>query len=189
MAHLILIRHGQTAWSASGQHTSQTDLDLTDEGELEAEHLGAALAARALVAVLASPRLRALRTAEIAGLAVTTVDPDLAEWDYGKYEGVTTADIWAERPDWSLWTDGCPDGETPDAVGARLDRVLARLRPLLADGDVGVVGHGHALRVLAARWLGLPVRDGALFTLDSGTVSTLGFEHRDPVIVHWNHRP
>jgi broad specificity phosphatase PhoE len=189
MAHLILIRHGQTAWSASGQHTSSTDLDLTELGEVEAEDLAEPLAGRALVAVLSSPRLRALRTAELAGLAVTTVDPDLAEWDYGQYEGITTADIRADRPDWSLWTDGCPDGESPEAVGARLDRVLGRIRPLLAEGNVAVVGHGHALRVLTARWLDRPPAEGALFTLDSGTVSTLGFEHEQPVIVHWNHRP
>ena len=189
MAHLILIRHGQTAWSATGQHTSSTDLDLTEEGERQARAIGAAVAGRALIAVLSSPRLRARRTAELAGLTVTTVDPDLAEWDYGKYEGITTAEIHEQRPDWSLWTDGCPDGESPDDVGARQDRFLARVRPLLAEGDVAVVGHGHALRVLTARWLGLPVRDGALFTLDSGALSTLGFEHEQPVIVHWNHRP
>jgi broad specificity phosphatase PhoE len=189
MAHLILIRHGQTAWSATGQHTSSTDLDLTEEGERQARAIGEALAGRALMSVLSSPRLRALRTAELAGLKVTTVDPDLAEWAYGKYEGITTAEIREQRPDWSLWTDGCPDGESPADVGARQDGVLSRIRPLLAEGDVAVVGHGHALRVLTARWLGLPPRDGALFTLDSGTVSTLGFEHEQVVILHWNHRP
>jgi probable phosphoglycerate mutase len=187
MAELILIRHGQTTWSASGRHTSHTDLDLTTEGERQARALSPALEPRALIAVLSSPRIRALRTAELAGLAVTTVDPDLAEWEYGEYEGVTTADIRAERPDWSLWTDGCPDGETAEQVGARQDRVLARIRPLLAEGDVGIIGHGHALRVLAARGLGLPPADGALFQLDSGTLSTLGTEHGIPVIVDWNH--
>jgi probable phosphoglycerate mutase len=188
MAHLILIRHGQTAWSATGRHTSSTDLDLTADGERQAEAIGETLAGRALVAVCSSPRLRARRTAELAGLKVTTVDPDLAEWEYGKYEGITTAEIREQRPDWSLWTDGCPDGESPDEVAVRLDRVLGRIRPLLAEGDVAIVGHGHALRVLTARWLGLPPRDGSLFTLDSGTVSTLGFEYEQPVIVHWNTR-
>jgi broad specificity phosphatase PhoE len=188
MAHLMLIRHGQTTWSVTGQHTSSTDLDLTVEGERQARAIGDALAGRALVGVLSSPRLRARRTADLAGLKVTAVDPDLAKWEYGKYEGITTAEIREQRPDWSLWTDGCPDGESPAAVGARQDRVLGRIRPLLEDGDVAAVGHGHALRVLTARWLGLPPRDGALFTLDSGTVSTLGFEHDQPVIVHWNNR-
>jgi broad specificity phosphatase PhoE len=183
---LVLIRHGQTPWSAAGRHTSRTDLELTPEGEREALALAGALAGRSFAAVICSPRARALRTAELAGLAVTAVDDDLVEWDYGEYEGVTTAEIQAQRPDWSLWTDGGPGGESPDQVGARIDRLLARLATM--DGDVALVGHGHAFRVLTARWLGLPVRDGALFRLDSGSLSELGHEHRLPVIYRWNLR-
>jgi broad specificity phosphatase PhoE len=185
---IILIRHGQTAWSASGQHTSSTDLELTTEGERQARALSPMLEPRAFIAVLTSAMRRAQRTAELAGLAVTSVDPDLSEWDYGKYEGRTTAEILSDRPDWSLWTDGCPDGESPEQVGTRMDRVLGRIRSLLEEGDVAIVGHGHASRVLTARWLDRPVRDGALYRLDSGTISTLGFEHGHPVIVDWNHR-
>ena len=186
MGLLILIRHGQTEWSATRRHTSTTDLDLTAEGQRQARALGAVLAGRPFAAVLSSPRLRARRTAELAGLTVTAVDPDLAEWDYGEYEGITTAAIHEHRPEWSLWTDGAPGGESPDQVQARLDGVLDRIRPLLETGDVAVVGHGHALRVLAARWIGLPVGGGAHLTLDSGGTSTLGHEHAIPAVLHWN---
>jgi probable phosphoglycerate mutase len=136
--------------------------------------------------VLASPRRRAQRTAELAGLRVTAVDDDLAEWEYGDYEGITTADIRETRPDWSLWTDGAPGGESPEDVGARIDRLLVRVRRMLADGDVVLVGHGHSLRVLGARWVGLPPSGGGLLKLDTATVSILGFEHGNPVITHWN---
>jgi broad specificity phosphatase PhoE len=183
MGDVILIRHGQTEWSATGRHTSTTDLDLTAGGVAEAEALRTALAGRTFVAVLSSPRRRARRTVELAGLAVTSVTEGLAEWDYGEYEGVTTADIHRNRPDWSLWTDGAPGGESPEQIGARIDRVLAGLRSI---GDVAVVGHGHASRVLAARWLGLPVAAGALLALDSGALSVLGFEHGRPVLERWN---
>jgi probable phosphoglycerate mutase len=148
-----------------------------------------------LVAVFASPAQRAQRTAALAGLTVTRTDPDLWEWDYGGYEGITTAVIHRDRPGWSLWRDGvipgdaAHPGETVEEVGERVDRVLKRAAPLLEEGDVALVAHGHVLRVLTARWLGLPPADGRLFRLDTGTVSTLGTEHDDPVIVSWNVPP
>jgi broad specificity phosphatase PhoE len=187
MAEIVLIRHGQTEWSANGRHTSYTDLDLTEIGVEQAREVGRRLGERKFAAVISSPRKRALRTAELAGLTVTEVTEDLAEWNYGEYEGVTTAEIRRTRPDWSLWRDGCPGGETPEQVGARLDRVLERAKELLAQGDVALVGHGHCLRVGGARWVGLPPRDGGLLKLDTATVSTLGFEHEtDQVIDTWN---
>ncbi|HET6212713.1 MAG TPA: histidine phosphatase family protein [Micromonosporaceae bacterium] len=184
MAEIVLIRHGETEWSAAGRHTSYTDVDLTGNGERQAAALRTPLEGWAFAAVLASPRRRALRTAELAGLAVTTVDNDLAEWDYGEYEGVTTAEIRQTRPDWSLWTDGCPGGESPADVGARLDRVLDRVRGYR--GDVALVGHGHALRVAGARWIGLPVAAGGRLRLDTATLSRLGYEHAMPALLSWN---
>jgi probable phosphoglycerate mutase len=145
-----------------------------------------------IVAVFASPAQRAQRTAALAGLMVTKTDPDLWEWDYGGYEGITTAEIQRERPGWSLWRDGVipgdaeHPGETVEEVGERVDRVLKRAAPLLRDGDVALVAHGHVLRVLTARWLGLRPTDGRLFRLDTGTVSALGTEHDEPVILSWN---
>jgi broad specificity phosphatase PhoE len=186
VGEIVLIRHGQTEWSAAGRHTSVTDLPLTTAGERQARALGQALAERHFVAVLSSPRQRAWRTAELAGLAVTEVNDDLAEWHYGEYEGITTKQIRAERPDWSLWRDGCPGGETPEQVGARIDRVLARVHELLPPGDVALVGHGHSLRVAGARWVGLPVAAGGLLALDTASISTLGYEHERPVIRGWN---
>jgi broad specificity phosphatase PhoE len=186
VGHIVLVRHGQTEWSAVGRHTSYTDLDLTPDGERQARRLGAALRGRTFVAVLSSPRKRALRTADAARLSITEVDDDLAEWSYGEYEGLTTAAIQEIRPDWSLWTDGCPGGESPEQVGVRLDRVLAFVRPLVAEGDVALFGHGHALRVAAARWIGLPPGGGALLRLDTATVSELGHEHSRPVVLRWN---
>jgi probable phosphoglycerate mutase len=187
MAEIVLIRHGQTEWSANGRHTSYTDLDLTATGEQQARDVGARLGGRRFAAVISSPRKRALRTAELAGLTVTETTEDLAEWNYGSYEGVTTADIRKTAPGWSLWTDGCPGGESPEQVGARLDRVLEKAAALLDQGDVALVGHGHCLRVCGARWAGLPPRDGGLLKLDTATVSTLGFEHEtDRVIDTWN---
>ena len=186
MAEIVLIRHGQTEWSAAGRHTSFTDLDLTDVGVEQAREVGKRLGGRTFAAVLCSPRRRAQRTAELAGLTVTETTEDLAEWNYGEYEGITTAQIRETRPTWSLWTDGCPGGESPEQVGARLDRVLARARDLLATGDVALVGHGHALRVAGVRWVGLPPRDGGLLGLDTATLSVLGFEHATPVIERWN---
>ena len=186
MGDVVLIRHGETEWSASGRHTSVTDLSLTPVGEEQARELGGRLSDRRFAAVFTSPRRRARRSAELAGLAVTAVDDDLAEWDYGGYEGRTTAEILAERPDWSLWTDGGPGGESPDQVTVRVDRLLARVRPLLSTGDVALVGHGHCLRVVAARWIGLPVDGGALLKLDTATLSELGWEHGRPVVLRWN---
>ncbi|GAA2893689.1 phosphoglycerate mutase [Actinoplanes cyaneus] len=185
MAEIVLIRHGQTEWSANGRHTSFTDLELTPEGEAQARRAGERLGGRTFAAVISSPRRRALRTAELAGLTVTEVTEDLAEWNYGEYEGITTKQIRVDRPDWSLWTDGCPGGESPEQVGERLDRVLARARSV--GGDVALVAHGHSLRVAGARWIGLPTSAGGLLKLDTATVSVLGFEHEvDPVLSAWN---
>ncbi|GIE31292.1 phosphoglycerate mutase [Actinoplanes italicus] len=187
MAEIVLIRHGQTEWSARGRHTSYTDLPLTSEGERQARSAGERIAGREFAAVLSSPRERARRTAELAGLTVTEVTDDLAEWNYGEYEGITTPEIRSGRPGWSLWTDGCPGGESPEQVGARLDRVLARAREMLTRGDVAMIAHGHCLRVAGARWIGLPPAVGGLLRLDTATYSALGFEHDvDPVLASWN---
>ena len=184
---VVLVRHGETEWSAGRRHTSYTDLDLTDAGVEQARQAGRRLGGRTFAAVLSSPRKRARRTAELAGLTVTETTEDLAEWHYGEYEGITTAEIRRTRPDWSLWTDGCPGGESPEQVGARVDRVLARARTLLNGGDVAFVGHGHCLRVCGARWAGLAAADGSRLRLDTATLSTLGFEHEvDQVIDTWN---
>jgi probable phosphoglycerate mutase len=189
VGEIVLVRHGQTEWSATGRHTSYTDLELTPTGERQARELGAALTGRTIAAVVSSPRTRAMHTAVLAGLQVSTVDDELAEWDYGEYEGRTTAEIVAERPDWNLWVDGCPGGESPAQVGTRLDRVLARVRARLTDGDVVLVGHGHALRVAGARWIGLPPAGGGLLRLDTATLSRLGFEHAREVVLSWNAPP
>jgi broad specificity phosphatase PhoE len=186
MGEIVVVRHGQTEWSANGRHTSTTDLDLTPEGEQRARELARAFTTRKFVAVISSPRKRALRTAELAGLLVTDVDQDIAEWDYGKYEGLTTAQIRAEHPDWDLWTDGCPDGESPEQVTARLDRFLSKVRPMLALGDVAVISHGHASRALASRWLGQRVSFGAHLSLDTATISILGHEHECESLRTWN---
>ena len=199
MGELILLRHGETEWSRDGRHTGRTDIPLTARGVAGAEALAPMVARRVagdrLVAVFASPAQRAQRTAALAGLKVTKTDPDLWEWDYGGYEGITTPEIQRTRPGWNLWRDGVVPGdaghpgETVDEVGARVDRVLKRAEPLLADGDVALVAHGHVLRVLTGRYLGLPAVGGALFRLDTGTVCTLGTEHDDPVILSWNVPP
>ena len=199
MGELILLRHGETEWSRAGRHTGRTDVPLTPKGSVGAAALEPMLSRRAddgrLVAVFASPAQRAQRTAVLAGLTVTKTDPDLWEWDYGGYEGVTTAEIQRTRPGWSLWRDGVipgdaqHPGETVEEVGERVDRVLKRAAPLLRDGDVALVAHGHVLRVLTARWLGLRPTDGRLFRLDTGTVSALGTEHDEPVILSWNVPP
>src|SRR5690348_1078377 len=150
---IVLVRHGQTEWSASGRHTSYTDIDLTPEGERQAWALARAFTGRVFAAVLCSPRRRALRTAELAGLPVSDVDNDLVEWDYGEYEGLTTARIHQTRPGWNLWTDGCPGGESPAQVAERADRLLARVGPALERGDVALIGHGHMSRAIGARWV------------------------------------
>jgi probable phosphoglycerate mutase len=183
---IVLVRHGQTEWSANGRHTSFTDLPLTPDGERQSARLAGLLAGRAFAAVLCSPLHRATRTAELAGLEITATDDDLLEWNYGAYEGRTTEEIRKERPDWTLWRDGCPGGETAAQVGQRADRVLERARTMLASGDVALVGHAHLLRVLTARWLGLGPECGALFRLETGTVSVLGFERETQVMLRWN---
>ena len=195
MGDLILLRHGETAWSKSGQHTGRTDIPLTANGEAAAKDLAPVLARRDIVAVLTSPAQRATTTAALAGLVGAQQDPDLWEWDYGGYEGLTTPQIQEEHPGWNLWRDGvipgdaAHPGETVEQVGQRVDRVLARAEPLLADGDVVLVAHGHVLRVLAARYLLLDPSCGRLFRLDTGTISTLSNEHGDPVISSWNIPP
>ncbi|BCJ62566.1 histidine phosphatase family protein [Micromonospora endophytica] len=186
MGQIMLIRHGETTWSASRRHTSYTDLELTPDGARQARALGAALAAQRFAAVLTSPRIRALRTAQLAGLTVTGTDEDLTEWNYGEYEGLTTAEIQEDQPGWSVWSDGCPGGESPSEVGERVDRMLSRLHPLLDQGSVALVGHAHTLRVLGARWVGLPPSAGALLRLDTATLSLLGHEHGRRVILRWN---
>ncbi|MEU4776003.1 histidine phosphatase family protein [Micromonospora sp. NPDC023644] len=186
MGEILLIRHGETTWSATRRHTSYTDLHLTPDGERQARALGRFLAGRRFAAVLTSPRARAVHTARLAGLTVTGTVDDLAEWNYGEYEGRTTADIRDDHPSWSIWTDGCPGGESPNQVGERLDRVLARVHPLLDRGTVALVGHAHSLRVLGARWIGLPPSAGGLLRLDTATLSVLGHEHGRQVILRWN---
>lgn len=183
---ILLIRHGQTEWSANGRHTSYTDLPLTEQGEREAEALRPALAGRRIAAVLCSPLQRTRRTAELAGLEITDTDGDLVEWNYGAYEGITSKQIHAQRPDWSLWRHGCPDGESPDQVGTRVDRALARAREMAGDGDVVLVGHGHSLRVCGARWIGLAPAHGAGLLLNTATLSVLGSEHDLPALARWN---
>ncbi|MEU3796014.1 histidine phosphatase family protein [Streptomyces fructofermentans] len=195
MGDLLLVRHGETEWSASGRHTSWTDLPLTRHGEEEAASLAPLFAGRSFALVLTSPRARAMRTARLAGLGGAVSDPDLREWDYGAYEGVATVDIHRTRPDWFLWTDGVPPGpdghpgESAAQVGERADRVLGRAAEALADGDVVLVAHAHLLRVLTARRLGLPAEDGRLFRLGTGTVSRLSTEHGRPVVAEWNTSP
>ena len=186
MGEIVLIRHGQTEWSATGRHTSYTDLDLTAEGEEQARLAGAKLAGRTFAAVLSSPRKRALRTAELAGLTVTETTEDLAEWNYGEYEGITTATIQETDPDWWLWTDGAPGGESPEQVCARLDRVLAHARTFLDRGDVAMIAHGHSLRAAGARWIEMPVAGGGRLKLATATLCTLGFDHGRPAIDVWN---
>jgi len=181
-----LIRHGETAWSLSGKHTSRTDLPLTARGEQRAAEVGELLGGRPFALVLASPLRRALDTCRLAGYKAE-VEPDLREWDYGVYEGRTTAEIQAENPGWTIWTAPAPGGETAAAVGARAERVIARA--LGAGGDVALFGHGHMLRVLAARWLGLEPASGRLLALSTGSVSVLGHEHETRVIQQWNRTP
>jgi broad specificity phosphatase PhoE len=195
MGELIVLRHGETEWSASGRHTGRTDIPLTARGEDAAAALAPALAMRQICATFCSPAPRAVRTAQLAGLQNVKLDPDLWEWDYGGYEGLTTPQIQQDRPGWDLWRDGvipgdaAHPGETLSQVGARADAVLTRAKPLLLDGDVALVAHGHVLRVLAARWLELHPDGGRLFRLDTGTYSTLGAEHDFPVITSWNVPP
>lgn len=190
---VVLVRHGQTRWAVSGRHTGRTDVPLTPDGEATARSLGPALARLPVVATYASPLQRARRTAELAELT-PVVDEDLVEWDYGGWEGLTTAEIGRRlgRP-WSLWIDGVPPGATPgetiEQVAQRATRVLDRVTPQLADGDVVLVAHGHLLRVLAAVWLGTHPRLGAALALGPGGLCLLGHEHRTRVLLRWNQPP
>jgi broad specificity phosphatase PhoE len=190
---IYLLRHGQTEWSRDGKHTGRTDIPLTPKGEELARAAGQTLAVlrgdAALALVLSSPRQRALRTADLAGLTVGEQTEDLAEWDYGDYEGLTTPQIRATVPGWTVWTHPSVRGETADQVGARAQRVLDRVRPALTDGDVVLIGHGHFSRVLVATWLGLPATEGVRFGMDAAAVSVLGDERGVPQIHHLNVPP
>jgi probable phosphoglycerate mutase len=182
---IVLVRHGETEWSRSGKHTGRTDVPLTAGGRRQAQTVGAALRARSFAAVWTSPLSRALETCRLAGFGdVAVPNDDLVEWDYGEYEGRTTLEIRHERPGWTLWGDGVPGGETADEVGARVDRALAEAASV--GGDVLVFAHGHVLRALAARWLGLEPAGGRLFALDPATLSVLGYERETRVIRLWN---
>ena len=185
-AQLWVIRHGETEWSVSGQHTGRTDLPLTSAGEEQARALGPFLADVSPELVLSSPRARALDTARLAGLHVDETTEDLAEWDYGDYEGRTTAEIRAEVPDWTVWTHPVPGGETAVQVRIRADRVLARAAAALSRGPVVLVGHGHFSRVLGARWIGASLAAGANLLLGTAAPSVLGAQYGVPVIVRWN---
>ena len=184
---VYLARHGDTAWSVSGQHTGRTDLPLTENGELNARRLGERLKGMTFVQVFTSPLQRAARTCELAGFgAGAEVLPDLLEWDYGQYEGLRSAEILKERPDWDLFRDGCPGGESPDQVGKRADHVIERVRAI--SGDVLMFSSGHFLRVLAGRWLALDPGSGRHFVLSTASLSALSYEHHlsQPVIRLWN---
>jgi probable phosphoglycerate mutase len=183
---LFLVRHGETEWARLGRHTGRTDVGLTDHGREQARALGERLVGRDFARVLSSPLSRALDTALLAGFGSRVeVDPDLAEWDYGEVEGRTTAELRdAGEPAWTIWTHGTRQGESADAVGLRVDRVVSRLAEVR--GDVALFGHGHLLRVLAARWLGLAPSDGRLFALSTATISILGWEREARVIEVWN---
>jgi len=185
-----LARHGETAWTISRQHTGATDLPLTAQGEGEALRLGKRLQGLTFAAVLTSPLQRAIRTCELAGFGpMAKVEPDLIEWNYGAYEGRTSADIHRERPDWQLFRDGCPGGESPDEIGARADRVIRRVRSI--EGNTLLFSSGHILRVFAARWLGLDPGAGRYFLLGTASLSVLGYEHdrSEPAIRLWNEMP
>jgi broad specificity phosphatase PhoE len=182
---LVLVRHGPTEWSENGRHTSRTDLPLLPAGIERARALGPALAGFDFARVLSSPLQRARQTAELAGFGDRLeITPDLTEWDYGDYEGLTSEAIWERHPDWNLWTDGAPAGESPEQVAARADRVIADA--VRAGGDVLLFAHGHILRVLAVRWIGERPFVGALFRLDPATISILGHEHDFRVLERWN---
>jgi probable phosphoglycerate mutase len=187
MRELWLVRHGETQWSRSGAHTGRTDIPLTESGREKAAAVGRYLKGCHFDLVLVSPLQRARETCRLAGYENALVDPNLMEWDYGDYEGRTTSQIQSDRPGWSLWTDGVPNGETVTQVAARADNVIART--LSVSGDVAIFAHGHILRVLTARWLGLPPQGGRLFALGTASVSTLGYERETSVITRWNLSP
>jgi len=182
---VVLARHGETEWSREGRHTGRSDIPLSERGREEARRLAAAMAGRRFRRVLCSPLQRARETCALAGLADSAeLRPELMEWDYGDYEGLTWPEIQARRPGWFLWRDGCPGGEAPGDVGARVDPVVAEL--LQAHGEVAVVAHGHLLRVLAARWVGQAPQLGSRLGLSTAAVSILAFEHDLPVLRRWN---
>jgi probable phosphoglycerate mutase len=183
--HIYIVRHGETEWSASGQHTSHTDLPLTERGRRQAKALGETLAGQRFVLVLTSPLRRATETCELAGFAEqASICEELREWDYGEYEGLTTPQIRERDPDWDLWRDGCPGGELPSTIGARVDEALSRLRA--ADGDALAFAHGHVLRVLTARWLAMEPSAGARFKLAAAGVGVLGYERETEVLERWS---
>jgi broad specificity phosphatase PhoE len=182
---LYLIRHGETEWSLSGQHTGVSDIPLTENGRALARRLRPLLAEVHFALVLTSPLIRARETCELAGLGDRArIDPDLREWNYGEYEGLTPQQIHARRPGWMIFRDGCPGGETPDEVGARADRVIARVRE--TSRDVALFAHGHIFRVLVARWIGLPAAGGQHFLLDTATLNVLDRYHDAPALRMWN---
>jgi broad specificity phosphatase PhoE len=182
---LFAIRHGETAWSLSGQHTGSTDIPLTANGCRLAERLRPVLAREVFELVLCSPMERARETCKLAGLGErASIDPDLVEWNYGQYEGLTPKQIRKSAPGWLIFRDGCPGGEAPEQVAARVDRVIGRLRAV--DGNIALFAHGHVLRVLAARWIGLPPSAGQHFLLDTGTLCVLGYYREVPAVHIWN---
>ncbi len=182
---IFLIRHGETQWSLSGQHTGLTDVPLTENGRAAAKRLARVLAGQSFALVLVSPLERARETCELAGLGQgSTVTKDLVEWNYGEYEGLTLEQIRAEKPEWLIFRDGCPGGESPEQMGARVDRVIGRVQSVA--GDAALFAHGHLLRVLVARWLGLPVSGGCHFLLDTATFSVLSYYHGAGAIERWN---
>ncbi|CAN0384169.1 unnamed protein product [Phaeothamnion confervicola] len=188
LAQLYLVRHGETAWSLSGRHTGRTDIPLTEQGEQEARKLAGRLRVVRFSGVFTSPLQRTRRTCELAGLAeVAKIEPDLTEWDYGDYEGRFSLDTRNKRPDWNLFRDGCPRGETPAQVSERADRLIARFRSL--EGNIAIFTHAQVGRVLAARWIGLPVGQAQHFVLSTASLSVLGYEHNladESAIVLWN---
>jgi broad specificity phosphatase PhoE len=182
---IVVVRHGETEWSIARKHTGRTDLPLTDAGRERAAALAGILGERSFALVLVSPLLRARETCELAGLGDRAeISEDLREWDYGDYEGLTTPEIRERDPDWVLWRDGCPGGETPGEVSARAERALKRLQA--ADGDAIAFAHGHILRVLSACWIEQPVDVGSRLVLGAGAISVLGFEHENQALLHWN---
>lgn len=182
---IYLVRHGETEWSVTGQHTGRTDIPLTQHGRMAAKRMEPCLAKTDFALVLSSPLERARSTCELAGFGEKVeVDQDLMEWNYGAYEGLTSKQIHAQSPDWTLFRDGCPGGESPDQVRERVDRVIAKARTV--DGNVILFAHGHILRALAVRWLGFPVEAGCHFVLDTATISMLSHYHDIPIMKQWN---
>jgi broad specificity phosphatase PhoE len=183
--NVFAIRHGETAWSLSGQHTSTTDIPLTENGRRLAQRMQPVLATNAFALVLCSPMQRVRETCALAGLGdKAVIAPDLVEWNYGEYEGLTPKQIHEKAPDWMIFRDGCPGGEMPEQVGARVDRVVARVRAV--EGNVALFAHGHVLRVFVARWIGLPPSAGQHFLLDTGTLSVLSYYYELPAVRAWN---